>query len=328
MAKPPRFATDDDGFQIASDAGDLSENHEIGEDDDLDDADFEEEDDDLEDDGDSVDDDDTDDEEDSDDDDDEDDDDDGTSATTVPKVKRGEKPKKQTAAERIEELAEKRRKAESEAFDAEMALQEERRRNDELEARLAKLENGGGQQTTTLKEPNPEDFEYGKVDDKYIEATIEYRLAKERETFQNTQRDQETERSNAEKAEHYKKRLAIVSKEGNKRFKDFDKIVESVNFPGEVAREILDSDFGVDISYYLAKNVGKLREVSLMSPAERTREMGRLEERFSARASAGKKRTKAPDTPGKKQKRKPVSKDEKQFGPENQDDFDRAFFGR
>ena len=64
-----------------------------------------------------------------------------------------------------------------------------------------------------------------------------------------------------------------------------------------------------------------------MTPSERARAMGRLEERFSARSSAGKKMSKAPETPGRKTKRK-AKKVDPQYGPDDQDEFDKAYFGR
>lgn len=253
--------------------------------------------------------------------------DDEPSLTRVPKVARKKEGQKQTAKERIEELAEKRREAEAQAFKAEMRLIEEQKAREALEARIAALETGGGS-APRAKKPSPDDFKYGEVDPDYINAQVEYRLTEERAKFQSEQAERSKSEENERLKQHYQSRLAKVSEEGNKRFRDFDKIVNSVDFPGDVARDILDSDQGVDISYYLGKNVSKLRELTLMSPTERAKAMGRLEERFSARSSAGKKTSKAPDTPGRKATGKRKSADEAKYGPENQDDFDRAFYGR
>ena len=253
----------------------------------------------------------------------EDDDDDDVKARQQPKS--DDKPKSK-AQKRIEELAEKRRTAEKEAFDAQM-------KNIELEKRLAALEAGKQEapaaQAEIKPKPDPKDYAYGEVDNKYIDALVEHKLSVERAAFQKEQGTSDQQRKQAESVEHYKKRLAKISADGKKKFGEtFDKVVNTVDFPAEVARDILDSDQGVDISFYLAKNISKLRELTTMDAIERAKAMGRLEERFSASASAGKKRSDAPSTPsrrGKPARGKP-NQDEVKYGPDDQDAFDKALF--
>jgi len=264
---------------------------------------------------------------DQDDDDDEDDDDEDEPVAEKARPKVEEKPKSK-AQKRIEELAEKRRDAEKEAFDAQM-------RNLELERRLAALEQGKQEQAapkaTVKPKPDPKNYDYGEVDNKYIDDLVEHKLSVERAKFQEEQGVSEAQRKQAESVEHYKKRLAVISSEGSKKFGDtYEKVVNTVDFPADVARDILDSDQGVDISFYLAKNIGKLREMTSMSATERAKTIGRLEERFSASASAGKKRTDAPSTPNRRGKpaKKRQSADEAKYGPDDQDAFDRALFSR
>lgn len=271
--------------------------------------------------------------EDEDDDDDDDDDlavsaadhDDDDDVAPKRRDKAEEKPKSK-AQKRIEELASKRREAEKEAFEAQM-------RNIELERRLEALEKGRQEAPAATAEvkpkPDPKDYSYGEVDNKYIDDLVEHKLSVERAKFQKEQGTSEAQRKQAETAEHYKKRLSIISAEGKKKFGDnYEKIVNTVDFPADVARDILDSDQGVDISFYLAKNIGKLREMTTMSGKERAKALGRLEERFSASASAGKKRTEAPSTPNRRGKpaAKRQSADEAKYGPDDQDAFDKALF--
>lgn len=260
----------------------------------------------------------------SDEDDEDEDEDVSAAAADHDEVKPEAKPKSK-AQMRIAELAEKRREAEKEAFDAQM-------KNVELERRLEALEKGKAEATpkvTITPKPDPKDFAYGEVDSKYIDALVEHRLSTERAKFHQEQGVTETQRKQAASVDHYKKRLAHISTEGAKKFgPNYDKVVNTVDFPADVARDILDSDQGVDISFYLAKNIGKLREMTTMSSTERAKAVGRLEERFSASASAGKKRTDAPSTPsrrGKSPGRKPKA-DEAKYGPDDQDAFDAAFF--
>jgi hypothetical protein len=232
----------------------------------------------------------------------------------------GKKKPQSKAQKRIKELAEKRREAEKQAFEAEM-------RALALEERLAALEKAkpaAAPAPSVTPAPRAEDFEYGEVDPKYIDAMVEHKLSTERAKFQREQEEAQERQTHEQRKAHYQARLAEVTEQGNKRFKDFDAIVNSTQFPGDVAVAVLDSDYGVDIAYYLAKNIGKLREVSLMDANQRAKVIGRLEERFSAHASAGKKRSKAPETPGRKAGKKRVANS--QYGPDDQDEFDKVFY--
>lgn len=263
--------------------------------------------------------------------DDSDDDDSDDSDGDDPKLKKTDIPpvgkKTNKTQKRIEELAKKRREAEKAAFDAEMKALELERRLEAIEARASAAPAAN---TDLPREPKPDDFEYGEVDQKYIDAVVNYKVAKARHEDQQKNEQERTAAKNAERKAHYQKRLAQITDDGSKRtdLKDFDNIVNGVNFPGPVALAILDSDQAVDIAYYLGNNISKLREFSLMDPATLARNMGRLEERFSARASAGKKRSQAPETPGTRKSRQKAKVDESKYGPADQDAFDRAFFQR
>ncbi len=266
--------------------------------------------------------------EDEDDDEDADEDADEDEAAADDRADAGKKPRaddkpKSKAAKRIEDLAAKRREAEAAQFAAEMRAIELEQRLEAIEARQA-----SEKPKVAAQPPRKEDFEYGEVDPAYIDATVEYRMAEKTAEFENSRNTAVEEERAAAKKAHYQKRLAAVAKEGKEKFGEkYDKIVNNTNFPGEVALEILDSTHGVDISYYLAKNIGKLRELTMMSAKDRTKAFGRLEERFSVRASTGKKRSTAPTTPGKKPGRKPTGA-ESRYGPDSQDAFDKAFFAR
>ena len=240
-------------------------------------------------------------------------------------AREGGKPKSK-AQKRIEELAEKRRAAEMEAFNAEMKLHEEQEARRALEERIKALESGSAPQVQA--QPNPSDFEYGEVDPKYIDAQVEYKLSVERAKFAKEREETAAQEQQRQEQQRLRARLEKVGAEGKKRFGEkFDEVMNKTNFPSQVAVDILDSDYAVDISMYLHNNVAKLREMATLTDAQRARAMGRLEERFSARASAGKKRTKAPETPGGKAKPKGKKVDNR-YGPDDQDEFDRAFYGR
>lgn len=242
------------------------------------------------------------------------------------KEKPEKKPVLTKSQKRIAELAEKRRVAEKEAFDAQMQLLEAQRAREALEARIAALEAGGPKAVD--KEPKPEDFQFGQVDPAYLDAVVAYKVAQKEAELEKRAKLEATKTADTRSLEHYRARATDTYNQGKERFGSKFEIVNQTNFPAEVARDVLDSQNSVDISYFLATNLSKLRELSLLTPAQRARELGKLEERFSARASAAKKRSKAPSTPGKSPTKTAKAKaEESKYGPDSQDAFDRAFFG-
>lgn len=224
---------------------------------------------------------------------------------------------KQTAQDRIKELAKLRRDAEKAAFELEM-------KNIELERRLAERADSTDK---APKAPAPKDFTYGEVDPDYLAAVVDYKVALREESIRadaaKTARIAAEDKAN----EHYGRRLAEVMATGKQRFKDFDEVVGSTSYPADLARLILDSENAVDIAYHLSNNVGDLRALTRANASERARAIGRMEGRFSATSAAKKKTTSAPEALGSRQSRE-SHKTDGRFGPDSQDDFDKAFFSR
>jgi len=225
---------------------------------------------------------------------------------------------KPSAKDRIKELAEKRRAAEQAQLAAEM-------RAIELERRLEALEKGAERAPAAVKKPDPADFRYGEVDPDFVEATVNYRVWERDQAESETRRQQEAQRTEAETATHYRKRLTNVLTEGKKKYRGFEDAVMATDYEPALARLVLDSDRAVDIAYHLSKNGSDLLALTRANPQERLRILGRLEGSLSA-ASAAKKVTKAPPAMGRKPKRQ--SAGDGKYGPDDQDAFDRAFFSR
>ena len=229
----------------------------------------------------------------------------------------GVKPKRPSgsARERIAELAKKRREAEKAAFDAEMKVIELERRLSEREVAVKEAP----------KEPKPSDFTYGEVDPDYLDAVVEHKVALREQEIRAKAEQSTKEQTAAQAAAHYRDRLAEVMAAGKKRFKNFDEAINGTNFEPDLARMVLDSEKAVDIAYHLSNNISDLRDMTKATGAERARMLGRLEGRYSA-ASAVKKKSSAPDAPGTRGS-KPVKEADAKYGPDDQDAFDRAFFG-
>lgn len=230
-----------------------------------------------------------------------------------------ERPRKKNRVplkKRLSQLTERARAAELAAMQAEMRLIE----------REKAASTTPNTPATALKEPNPNEFQYGEVDAKYLQAVVDYRVQKhvqeqagEREKALKAQSEEQT-------ALQYRQKLEDVMDKGAKRHSDFANVVNQVQFDPDLARQILDSENPVDIAYFLAHNVGELRALLRKTPVERARDIGRLEGRFSA-PSAARKRTKAPEAMTPKKTRKDVEM-EQRYGPRDQADFDKVFFGR
>jgi hypothetical protein len=227
-------------------------------------------------------------------------------------VEPGKKPK-QTAKERIAELVKRAKEAEKAAFEAEMALIAERDR-----AKTAPAAE------TPLAEPRADDFRYGEVDPAYIDAVVEFRVAKQaREIAARGAESADQARVAAENA-RYAARLNQVLGDGKKKHADFEEVVNSVQFDASLARMVLDSDKAVDIGYFLSNNIGKLREITRLDAAGRARAIGQLEGRFSV-ASAARKTTKAPEPITGKRTKPARTGDEAKYGPKDPNEFDKAF---
>lgn len=176
---------------------------------------------------------------------------------------------KTTAAERIAQITAKRREAEREA----QTLKDQ---NDRLQERLAKYE-------TT--EPKLEDFEYDE--NRYqaaLSAHHQRQLRKEElaedAEFAKQRMDNASQQATQAKQEAFQLRAAEFAQTAP----DFQQVVSSANIPisDEVGAQLMDSDQGPQIAYYLAKNPGEAANIAhLTDPVQAAKEIGRLEARLS-----------------------------------------------
>lgn len=177
--------------------------------------------------------------------------------------------KRQSAQERINQVTAKRREAERVAKE----LQAE---NERLAERLAKLE-------TT--EPKLEDFDYDES--RYQAALIAHHSKQVRkdelaENASDAKARLESVSTEAEaaKVETYSLRAAEFAEKAA----DFHQVVGTSNLPvtDAVQDQILESDMGPEIAYYMAKNPGEGAKIAgLTNPMDAARAIGRLEARLS-----------------------------------------------
>ncbi len=171
---------------------------------------------------------------------------------------------KQSAQERIAELANKRR-------DAEKKADETRRENDELRARIKALETAA---PAVQQEDKPKRINFASEDD-YIEALTDWKAQK---AVINREQQQQQARFASEEAESSAKYMKTVD-EAKSRYDDFSDIVGAarIAIPQHIAMAIKDSEIGGDLTYYLAKHQDEVKKLLEMNPVKAVKYIDRLE---------------------------------------------------
>lgn len=180
---------------------------------------------------------------------------------------------------------------------AEKRADEAERRAKELEEKVAPVK-----KDPELKPPDIKDFtnDQGQVDwDKYTDAKSEH-AAKKAVAEDRAERAKEEEtRKQAQIAEQYQARLTAAEE----KYPDFVKVVESADMlvPNAVLHYITESDYGADLTYYLAKNPDVAKSLAKLSPTAAVARVGKLESQFekpAKKAEQPKQESKAPEHGG------------------------------
>lgn len=211
---------------------------------------------------------------------------------------------KKSAAERIGDLTAARRSAERTA-------DTERGRADRLQAELDAIKSGKTPLTTQddtatsdPASPDPSQFDYGELDPKYIAALARHETAKALKAAKaDDDKARQTQAADAKRQELGAKQDTLV-KAGVKLHDDFDEVVMQGAKDGKwelsphLGELLLDSEFGPDIVYELAKDPDEAARVAKLSPTEQAKFLGRQEAKFeAAKSSQGKTPPKAPQAP-------------------------------
>lgn len=199
-------------------------------------------------------------------------------------------PKKQTAQERINELTRARREAErrAEALERQLREREQAAAPPEPPAQPQPQQQAAG----TEGPPNPDDYDFGELDSRYIAALVDYQTDQRLAAFR-AEQEQEAQQTRAQKAqEAARTRFQQQVEEGSKVHEDFyERVVigaEKNEWPlsAEMGQMLVESEVGHNIAYHLATNPEEAARVYRQSPTEQARYFGRLEARFSAEQSA------------------------------------------
>ena len=174
---------------------------------------------------------------------------------------------------RFSEITKQREEARAEA-------RREREAREALEARIKALETPKPVAEED-QEPQPSQFqdafEYAKA---LAEFTADKRIAE--------MKKQEAEERAAQERQRVIETWANKVQQAKAALPDFDEVVASsdVVVNDDVRDAILESDVGPQILYHLAENDDLAKKVASMSPKAALREIGKLEERLSAKPAA------------------------------------------
>lgn len=235
--------------------------------------------------------------------------------------------KKQTAKERIAELTRIRRQQEQELEEYRTGKRQPAAKADELPVKVAKLDDIPEEHRDAVKaeqakrvaalgaapkKPNPADFEFGSVDEKYLDA---------RDAYNRSIGEYEAKKSAAENSVFDEISKAVSEREtalakfdakideGKKLFDDFEEVVvkgvDEGRFPlsRTVALLMVDSEVGAQVAYHLAKNPDEAKSIAALPDAQQAARFGALEVKFLAEGRASsepkqdKTQTKTPQAP-------------------------------
>lgn len=177
--------------------------------------------------------------------------------------------------ERIDELTAKHRETERQ-------LAEERRLREAAEAKLAPPKGDDQPQPRGPDErPNPDDYEFGEADSKFIADLSRFEV---RQELAADRRETEV-RSEIQQVETTWKDN-ISKPEVATRYPDFEEKVTKGADRGDWHLSPLgtlmvkSSEVGADVAYHLASNPEESRAIAAMNPYEQAQALGRLEGRF------------------------------------------------
>jgi hypothetical protein len=159
---------------------------------------------------------------------------------------------------------------------------EERRRAQELEARLQELETKVKTPAAPKQELTLEQFDYDQ--EKFSAALIEQRATEIVESKLSEQAQQQTAQQQkaelqAKQATYNKKALEYAEK--NPEYTDLWNSMGSAIQSEAVAEFLMDSDIGPQMQHHLLKNFDQLQSIQSLPPMAQAAQLGRLEAKLS-----------------------------------------------
>lgn len=175
--------------------------------------------------------------------------------------------KKNRFQERISELVDKRRAAESEAEQAKREAAELRARLESLTARAEPVK----------EEPRPSREKFASDED-YIEAVAEWKADQRLAKREREQAEAQAKAQQEQLANQWKRNVEKAKAE----IDDFADVIgkSEVALPGHLHQALLESEVGPHLAYYFAKHPDEAKRFAAMSPTTALRQLGKLEDRM------------------------------------------------
>jgi hypothetical protein len=147
-------------------------------------------------------------------------------------------------------------------------------------------------QVDMSSKPTPDKFE---THEEYIDALTDWKIESKEKLKEQKAKESEAKSEYQKQIESYQSKVLEVKKTHD----DFDDVMEDVDdikVSAAVHQIILDSDFGPNLAYELAKNKSEFERINKLSPLAAAKEIGKIEARLSNQSESKKeiKVTKAP----------------------------------
>lgn len=158
---------------------------------------------------------------------------------------------------------------------------EAKRESENLRRELEEIRNEAKTKSSPAQRPIPpleDDFE---DPNEYRKARIKY----EDEIFAWNEAQRNIELSKKQAEERFQESLKAFNKRAERmraKYQDFDDVIATPVFSPTLSQEILDSELGAEIGYYLAKNPDEALRLSSLPPSRVAKEIGKLEVRFTS----------------------------------------------
>lgn len=162
----------------------------------------------------------------------------------------------------------------------------------ELEARLAEFEKSKPQpqEPQNLESPRPENFD---TYDAYIDALTDYKLDLREKNKEAEKAKQEQLSKEQEIIKLFEERKQAAAA----KYADFDEVIASardIDVTPAMESYVIESEYGPEVAYFLAKNKDLAAEISQMSYVKAIASLGKIEAQFEKSSGAETKVTSAP----------------------------------
>lgn len=143
-----------------------------------------------------------------------------------------------------------------------------------------------------LKKPDPADFEFGILDERYTEAVAEFKAEQRIQKWEKEQAEKAEQKAQETAAAQFAEKIRVFKEKGAEKIPDFKTKVVDAAARGDwklsptMGELLVESEVGADIALHLATHPEESIRVFGQTPLEQARYFGRMEAQFSAKQGA------------------------------------------